>query len=117
MEFVFLQDNCNEEAQHIRGKLDNMGRPPVVFPQDLFDDIRSPIALHATMKKLGYLPIQPPHGSRWRWYGNGSEFAARWAYVDENLTSNPARISAELDQLGRGKVGPRVGPFSRKSAP
>lgn len=117
MKFVFLKEEGADEARNVLAKLDALGHPAVVFPQEIFEDVRSPVALHAVMKRLGYCAIQPPSGGRWRWYGSGQEFASRWAYIDEKLAPFPARISALLDARGQEKVGPRVGPFAATLAP
>lgn len=117
MEFVFLKEEGADEARNVLAKMDALGHPAVVFPQEIFEDVRSPVALHAVMKRLGYCAIQPPSGGRWRWYGHGQEFASRWAYIDEKLAPFPARISALLDARGQEKVGPRVGPFAATLAP
>lgn len=117
MEFAFLDYDGGGECRDIAAKIEALGNPELLFPQEIFDDVRSPLALHNVMRRLGYVAIQPLPGQRWRWYKNGSEFAARWAYVSEKLASNPGEIPAFLDSRGAARVSPRVGPREASHGP
>lgn len=84
--------------------LERLGNPAVVFPGEVFNagQLRQPAACHAAMLALGYRAVAPRHGTRWRWYAGGSEFAARWAYLSATTTTD---IGAAIDARGAAKVG------------
>lgn len=89
--------------------------PSILFPADMFSagQMRQPEKLHAVMRKLGYITVTPRDGGRWRWFGAGAEFTARWVYVSEQIAviavSDPEEFGAKIDALGAAKVGRMTG--------
>ena len=119
-DFVVWPDEpaATEDAQR---RLDALQSPPVVFPGEMFSagQLRQPEKLHAVMRRLGYITVQPRDGGRWRWYKDGEEFAARWAYISEKLAQagaeNPAAIGSFIDARANANLGRNLGRIEGKS--
>jgi len=111
-------DDCVARA------LERLGRPDVLFGQELidgtFDDreeilgmMKSPRKIGHRMQRDGYLLKKRPDGDRWSFGEAGRAFRSRLAFVRQELLDDAARAIFAIEERGRalaagGKGRPEI---------
>jgi hypothetical protein len=103
-------DDCVARA------LERLGRPEVLFGQELidgaFDDkeeilgmMKSPRKIGHRMQRDGYLLKKRPDGDRWTFAADGGAFRSRLAFVKQELLDDAARAIFAIEERGRAIAG------------
>ena len=101
--------------------LEKLGKPPVVFGQELLDHafdgreeiagmMKSPRKIAHRMKKDGYLLRKCPDGERWTFRDGGKVFRSRLAFVTESLMRDGAACDRAVAARGREIVAAQKEP-------
>lgn len=96
----------------IAAAVEHLGRPLVLFGQELLDAafdgreevagmMKSPRKIAHRMKKEGYILRKCPEGDRWMFRAEGKMFRSRLAFVREELVRNGVECDREIEKRGR----------------
>lgn len=96
----------------VTAALETLGRPEVLFGQELVDGafdakeemlgmLKSPRKIAHRMQRDGYLLVKSPNGDRWQFVHEGRKFRSRLAFVKQELMRDNDEVMRLIQERGR----------------